>query len=98
MTTTTLNHVSTRELLRGFSNIKKKKNATIIMDGSRPTSILVPFNEDIMALIQNYLKEKQSSLKKELSILKAKQALIDFESGKTKSLEDIAKKYGVDIN
>jgi hypothetical protein len=83
-------HISTRDFAKNFSTIKKENKLTIVMDGARPTSIVLPYNEGFLDLLQSFVKKNPSQLK-------AEKALAEYKTGKTKNLDQLATKYGIKL-
>ncbi|MDP7247447.1 MAG: hypothetical protein QF741_02365 [Candidatus Peribacteraceae bacterium] len=82
-----LKHASTRELLHNFSKFKDGNFLTVVMNGSKPCGIFLPFDEGILSFLQNFVKKTPSQKR-------AEKALAEYHRGQVASLEELEKKYG----
>ncbi len=81
-----LQHASTRDLLHNFTKFKKGNFLTIIMSGSKPCGIFLPFDEGIFGFLQRFVKKTPSQKR-------AEKALAEYERGDVVSLEELEEKY-----
>jgi hypothetical protein len=82
----TQQRITTRDLTHNYAKIKKDKKLTIIMSGSRPSSIMLPFDEIFVDLLRPFVKKTKSQLL-------AEKALQEYKRGNTKAASELRKKY-----
>lgn len=81
-------HITTRYLTHNFAKIKKEKKLSIVMSGSKPSNILLPFDEVILDVLRPFIKMSKRQKK-------IYQSIDDFRAGKGKTVQELKKKYGI---
>ncbi len=66
----TTQYISSRQLLREYKSIKRQQKITIVMERSQPKTILVPFSEEALQILEKQMqKSEKNPYRKDIEIL-----------------------------